>query len=104
MHPALIEVDQLYREIEIYMFSTRDYLLGLNKEQSQEFFAHRDEARTIEEAATNKFLAIVSTLSPSEIIEAYNLAGRELRANLRGYILRHFDAVYIPLMIRAIET
>lgn len=118
MHPVLQEINELYLQIPHYIDPSPEYIESLNRQnevlKSQpdehrrrwqlEFAGQRAECSRIYSLAIEKFEAVSSTLSPTEVIEAYKQGCNLLQRNLSGHMSHHFDEAYIPLMIQAVKS
>jgi hypothetical protein len=104
MHPALEEIDNLYRQVQDYFDPSPGYFDTLTEAESAAYQAAQPEASLIYNLAISKVNTVVPQLSPEEIIAGYQNGSRLLRRNLSGYICRDFVPIYIPLMREAIQT
>lgn len=104
IHPELNEVNNIYLQIQDYMFPPFGYFEQLTTLEMAAWQAAQPEAHSLYHKALDRFHEIYPKLSPNEIITAYQHGSRILQANLSGRIARDFDVKYIPLMQWAIRS
>ncbi len=106
MHPALEEIDVLYRPILIYhphLYLSDEEAINFLLNAGDEYWNKRDEASQIYRTAIERFSQIVPELTPSEIIDGFNQGSMLLQANLGGYMYLNFNEAYLPTMIHAVR-
>src|SRR4051812_11799839 len=104
MNQQLQEINDQYLKVEMYLNVSPEQVLHLSEEEWNASQDKREEAINVYRVVAEKFIEIAPSLLPSEVIEAYEQAGQTLKAHLTGHMYHHFDEVYIPVMIKAINN
>ena len=103
MHPALQEINDVYLQVEPYIRPKLETLSSLTEAEAIEWMKNRKKSVLLYKTAIGKFVTIADSLSPNELISAYQEGSSILRANITGYVCRYFDRVYVPMMLQAIR-
>ena len=100
----LEEINSNYREIEDYIDPPPHLIASFTDDDWVNFAARSESSRSQYEKDLKQLNVLLPTLGSATIAEAYNQGCRLMQRNLSGYMAQHFDPVYVPVMVKAIET
>ena len=106
MNPELKKCDAVYRTIEDHVFPSREFIARIESFNEDELDTYRDvreHAMNQYDECVNEVLRVLPRLTPAEICQAYHEGCMLLQRNVSGWMGHHFDPVYIPTMIAAIQ-
>lgn len=103
MNPSLKEINAIYLQIQDYIDPSPEYFDQITDEQKLDFIHKRKEYSQLYENTSRALKALLDRLSSEDIVEGYQQGCRMLQIGLAGHMFRHFNEIYIPLMIDAVK-
>lgn len=103
MNQSLKEINEIYLQIQDYIDPSPEYFDQITEEQKLDFIKKRKEYSPQYEKTLHVLKALLERLSPKDIVEGYQQGCRMLQISLAGNMFRHFNEMYIPLMIDSIR-
>lgn len=104
MNPSLKEINDIYLQIQDSIHPPTGYFEGITEEKRLDFVQKMSEYAPLYETTADRFRAVLSSLSPVEVIEGYQQGCRLLQSGLAGHMYHHFNEAYIPLMVQAVKN
>lgn len=104
MTKVLHAINLAISEVEDYIAPLPGQVERLDTNEQEEFFKQFSTASEQYKATLAELVRVLPSLSPAEIAESYPSSCRLLQRSLGGYMARHFDPLYVPVMVKAIES
>jgi hypothetical protein len=108
LHPELARLSNVFPSIEFYVaphdgVGKAEILLNMPPDELGIYITERAKASTIWQDTCPKVYAILATLSPQEIGEAYQEGNLLLKLLVGSHMHFEFHPSYIPIMCEAVH-